>query len=286
MTFPVKDYYEGSIYVYLNNNLTDLVYLADGTWSTNYDKTKSSVSKFNVINEGNYTSKSNEYRLMRNVDMAGTTKDYITIYKTMMGGGLEEDITAYKNIIFDAKVDGAGRINVTLVKKGIANWEEQYHYTLPIDASDREYSIDFAQLKSSKYNDVIKANDITAVSFSFINASGISLPISVNLRNVRFTKVNISNEILVQPVNVYPNPSIGKFSTTFTSETGRSLLLKVYESATGKLIKTQLVNATKGENQVSVNLLENQYLTSGVYVITLEGDGMKYKPANLIITKN
>ena len=286
LTFPVKDYYEGSIYVYLNNNLTDLVYLADGTWSTNYDKTKSSVSKFNVINEGNYTSKSNEYRLMRNVDMAGTTKDYITIYKTMMGGGLEEDITAYKNIIFDAKVDGAGRINVTLVKKGIANWEEQYHYTLPIDASDREYSIDFAQLKSSKYNDVIKANDITAVSFSFINASGISLPISVNLRNVRFTNANISNEILVQPVNVYPNPSIGKFSTTFTSETGRSLLLKVYESATGKLIKTQLVNATKGENQVSVNLLENQYLTSGVYVITLEGDGMKYKPANLIITKN
>jgi uncharacterized protein YjdB len=94
LTLPVKDYYEGQIYMYLNDSLTDLVYLADGTWNVDYDKNKTTITKFNVVNELNFSSPSNEYRLMRNVQMQGTSKDYITIYKTMMGGGLEEDITS------------------------------------------------------------------------------------------------------------------------------------------------------------------------------------------------
>ena len=286
MTLPVKDYYEGSIYVYLNNNLTDLVYLADGTWSLDYDKTKSTISKFNVNNEGNYTSKSNEYRLLRNVEMTGTTKDYITIYKTMMGGGLEENILEFKNIIFNAKVSGAGRINVTFVKKGISNWDDQYNYTLPVDGADKEYIINFNQLKSKKITDLIKADDITAISFSFINGSGVSTPITANLSKVRFTKADISNEIIVQAVNVFPNPSIGKFLAKFTSQTSNTLMLKVYESTTGKLIKTQYVNATIGDNQVAVNLTEDNYLTSGVYIITLEGDEVKFAPTKLILNKN
>ena len=37
VTIPVRDNYEGDVYVYLNNKLTDLVYLADGTWSLDYN---------------------------------------------------------------------------------------------------------------------------------------------------------------------------------------------------------------------------------------------------------
>ena len=285
LTIPVKDYYEGSIYVYLNNNLTDLVYLADGTWSLDYDKNKTSITKFDVVNELNFSSNNDEYRLMRNVQMQGTSKDYITIYKTMMGGGLEENVTAFKNITFKAKVSGAGRVNVTLVKKSISKWEDQYHFTLPIDGNDKEYSVNFSQLKSSKYNTPIDANDITAVSFSFINSSGVATPITVDMSKVRFTNIDFSGEIKVYPIVLFPNPSSGKFLTRFTSEVSTTAQLKVYEASTGKLIKTQLINTIKGENQVTVNLIEEQYLTSGVYIIAIEGDELRYKPTKLVLTK-
>lgn len=49
ISIPVKDNYEGNIYVYINNKLTDLVYLADGTWSLDYNKQSTSISKFSVV---------------------------------------------------------------------------------------------------------------------------------------------------------------------------------------------------------------------------------------------
>lgn len=222
---------------------------------------------------------------MRNVQMQGTSKNYITIYKTMMGGGLEEDVTAFKNIIFKAKVSGAGRVNVTLVKKSITKWEDQYNYTLPIDGENKEYTVNFNQLKSAKYNTPINADDITAVSFSFINSSGVATPISVDMSKVRFTNADNLGEIKVYPIVIFPNPSSGKFLTRFTSEVSTTAQLKVFEASTGKLIKTQLINTVKGENQVTVNLIEEQYLTSGVYIIAIEGDELRYKPTKLVLTK-
>lgn len=285
LTLPVKDYYEGSIYVYLNNNLTDLVYLADGTWNLDYDKTTTTINKFNVVNELNFSSDAEEYRLMRNVEMQGSAKNYITIYKTMMGGGLEEDVTAFKNMLFKAKVSGAGRINVTFVKKSISKWSDQYNYTLPIDGRNGDYVINFNQLKSAKFNTPIVADDITAVSFSFINNSGVATPISVDMSKVRFTNQDVTGEIKVYPIAIFPNPSNGKFVTRFTSEVETNGQMKIYEASTGKLIKTQYVNTRKGENQVSVNLTEDQTLTSGVYIITLEGEELRYAPTKLVLTK-
>ena len=287
LSVPVKDYYEGSMYVYLNNKLTDLVYLADGTWSLDYDKTKTTINKFNVINEGNYTSKSNEYRLMRNVELVGTTKNYISIYKTMMGGGVEQDVTAYQDLKFNVNAVGTTNLRVTLVKKGIVNWEDQYSYTMSVDGLDKEYKVSLSQFKSTKYNSNITASDITAVNFSFINPTGSATVLSANLSKVRFINNTIPTEVVVEQIGIYPNPSNGRFVTKFKSNSSQALLLKVYEAATGRLVKQQIVVAYTGDNQVNINLIESQTtITDGLYIVTLEGDEQRYQPAKLIITKN
>ena len=287
LNVPVKDYYEGSMYVYLNNKLTDLVYLADGTWSLDYDKTKTTINKFNVINEGNYTSKSNEYRLMRNVEMVGTTKNYISIYKTMMGGGLEQDVTAYQDLKFNVNAVGTTNLKVTLVKKGISNWDDQYSYTMSVDGLDKEYKVSMSQFKSTKYSATIKADDIIAVNFSFINPTGNAAVMSVNMSKVRFINNTIPTEVVVEQIGIYPNPSSGRFTAKFNSNNAQALIMKVYEASTGKLIKQQIVVAYSGDNQVAVNLLETQTtITDGVYIVTLEGDEQRYQPTKLIISKS
>ncbi|MCX6210003.1 MAG: PKD domain-containing protein, partial [Bacteroidetes bacterium] len=283
VTIPVKDNYEGDVYVYLNNKLTDLVYLADGTWNLDYNKQTTTISKFDVVNESNLTTTSNEHKLFRNVNVTGTTKDYITIYKTMMGGGLEQNVANYKSIMFNANAIGAGKVQVTLVKKSITNWKEQYTYTLDLDGA-KEYGINLNQFKSSKFNDVINANDIVAVNFSFSNSRGVSTTMNINLSKARFTSTTIATDVTANAINVYPNPSTGKFNVGFTSETAQPLVLKVVETATGKIVKTQFINATKGANQTAVQL-DNITSTNGLYIVTLEGDNTKYNAAKLMVNK-
>lgn len=67
------------------------------------------------------------------------------------------------------------------------------------------------------------------------------------------------------------------------SEANQSLVLKATSVATGEIIKTQFINATKGSNQVAVTL--DNYTDKGIYIITLEGDGIKYNPAKLMVNK-
>jgi hypothetical protein len=283
ITIPVKDNYEGNIYVYLNNKLTDLVYLSDGTWNIDYNKNTTTISKFDVTNEASPATTTNEHKLLRNVNVTGTTKDYITIYKTMMGGGLEQNVSAFKSLLFNANATGVGSVKVTLVKKSITNWNDQYTYTIALDGN-KEYGINLNQFKSAKNNEAINANDIVAVNFSFATGRGATTTMNIGLSKARFAATSVATDITANAMNVYPNPSTGKFTVSFTSEVLQPMVLKVIETSTGKIVKTQFVNATKGANQTVVQL-DNITSTNGLYIVTLEGDNTKYNAAKLIVNK-
>ncbi len=283
VTIPVSDNYEGDIYVYLNNKLTDLVYLADGTWNVDYNKSNTSISSFDIVNESNPTTNADEYRLLRNVSVTGTSKDYITIYKTMMGGGLEQNVSDYKSIMFHTNAIGVNRVQVTLIKKSITNWNNQYTYIMDL-GGDKEYGINLNQFKSSKYAQELYANDIVAVNFSFLTSRNTPTTMNINLSKARFTNTEIATTIEVKAISVYPNPSNGKFSVNFSNEVATPLVLKVVEVSTGRIVKTQFINAVKGKNQVTI-AIDNTTLTSSLYTVTLEGDGAKFKDGKLMITR-
>ncbi len=287
VSIPVSDNYEGSIYVYLNNKLTDLVYLADGTWSIDYNKNNTTIQQFNVINESTINQSSmNEHRLLRNVEVAATTKDYVSIYKTMMGGGIEQNVAAYNSLLFNANTIGAGSVKITLIKKSITNWNDQYSYTANI-ADSKDFAIALNSFKSSKFNTAINANDITAINFSFITSRNAATNMTVNLSKVRFSTAIVATPAseTLNVMSIYPNPTMGRFTTTFKSDAVQPLVLKVIDVVTGRVVKTQFINATKSENKINVAIDNSQAITNGLYIVTLEGDDIKYIPVKLIIAK-
>jgi hypothetical protein len=86
-------------------------------------------------------------------------------------------------------------------------------------------------------------------------------------------------------LGVYPNPTIGnRFNVNFSSNTAQPLVLKVIEISTGRIVKTQFINAAKGANQVAV-ALDYAASTSGLYAVTLEGDGVKYNASKLMMNR-
>lgn len=197
----------------------------------------------------------------------------------MMGGGIEENLSHYKSIIFNTNVTGAGSVKITLVKKSIVNWNDQYSYTVDLSGNN-EYGINLKDFKSAKYNYSINADDIVSVSFAFINNRGPVTNMNINLSNVRFRKSEFTNSSL-NVMTIKPNPSTGVFYTSFTSDIAQTLVLNVIELSTGRIIKTNFVNAIKGSNEVKV-ILESSKLNSGTFVVTIEGDNVKFKPAKLL----
>ncbi|MFY7964836.1 MAG: hypothetical protein ACOVO1_08050, partial [Chitinophagaceae bacterium] len=59
-------------------------------------------------------------------------------------------------------------------------------------------------------------------------------------------------------------------------------VLKVIEVSTGRVVKTQFIDATKGANQAAVEL-SNTTSINGLFIVTLEGDNTKYNAVKLMV---
>jgi hypothetical protein len=281
---PVQDFYEASIYMYLNNKLVDLVYMADGAWSLDYNKNNTTISQFNIQNEINPVVHVDEYRLFRNVQLVANTKDYVSVYKTINGGGIEKDLLAYKTLEFDATITGVNSIKVTIVKKGVVSWNNQYSYTIKPNATGN-YALSLADFANANGNKGLIVNDVLAVNFALQTASSINNNISATINKARFTKVSTSNAAPVaKALSIYPNPTNNQFNAKFVSEVEESLILRVIDAGSGKTIKTVFVNAKKGVNTVLVNL-GNVVVSSNLLTVTLDGDNGGYPAQKIMLQR-
>lgn len=278
----VNDVYENNVYMNVANSNVDMVYMTDGGWSADYDKVTTTLNKFNISNTVT-TIKENEYPLFRKVQVEAATKNYISAYKLVKGGGIERDFSKYEAIKFNAtSIAGPTNVKITLVKKGITNWNNQYAYTLPITALDNEYTVLLSKFISKAGTSVINADDITAISFTWQNARGTTANIGGSLSNLRFTTVagNVQ-DLMVNELNVYPNPNKGIFKVTFNADNDKSAVIKLADAATGRIVHTQFVTAKKGINTIDINI--NKFFASGMYVLTVDTDDTQYNSKKVFI---
>ena len=285
VSIPVSDNYEASIGLYLNNQLQDLVFMADGTWGYDYNKATSTVKEFNISNDANINKADTaNFMLFRNMQLTATSPDYISIYKVLRGAGAAQNLSDFKTFQFNASGEGTN-LHVTLVKNGITNWADQYSYTLPLTKDNKDYKISLSDFTSTATKEKIDASDLTMALFSFEVASARNSSINGSISAAAFTKEDIAynNSLQSKEIAVFPNPSSGRFNAIFKSDKTNELTLKVTNASTGKLMFTKTVNAVKGENKVQVDITDQSLVN--ICVLTLEGANTKYEPKKVIINK-
>jgi PKD domain len=278
----VEDAYENNIYMHLDSNNADMVYMTDGGWSADYDKATTTLNKFTTTNSA-ISINNNEYPLFRKVQVAATTKNYVSAYKLVKGGGIERDFTKYKTLKLNATATGTSALKITLIKKGITNWNNQYTYTLPVNETASDYAIVLSQFKSKASNQPINANDITAISFTWENPRATNANISGSLANIRFAMQDVAVAQIVNEneINIYPNPNMGKFKIGFSSNDAKPLAIKLIDIYTGKTIYNQYITCKKGVN--NIDIVVKDFFTSNIYMLTIEGDGIKYSPKKVML---
>ncbi|MFP5042465.1 DUF4114 domain-containing protein [Parasediminibacterium sp. JCM 36343] len=289
VNIAVNDAYEHDIRMVINGNVQDLLYMSDGNWAIDYNEAKTSIKQFTVSNDSasNYTT---DYPVYRDIHIAGSTSDYVSVYKLLKGGGATADLTGFEKIKFTA--NGGNNLRITLLKNSIANWSDQYTIVLPLASEKKDYSVSLSDFKSALSESGMDLTDVTTVVFSIEIPTRNVTDVNSSLSNIGFAKAGVEvvakdtviNTEVSKNVQVYPNPSRGNFKFAFQSNSETAFAIRISELSSGRLVYTTKYQAVKGLNTIAVDIA-NKIATNGVYILCVVKEDEKYTNSRVMISK-
>jgi hypothetical protein len=278
---PMDDKYESTLTMYVGGEVKDVLYMSDGTWTVDYNKSTTVLSSFNVINDSKRSYTADEYPLFRNVELKANSSDFVSVVKLLRGGGAAADLNAFKGLKFSAS--GGYNLHVTLIKNGIVDYRSQYAADVQLELGQQDYYIALDKFTSASNSAKIDPKDITSIVFTVEVGTGRNSPISTTLSNVAFTKedLNYLSSLEAKELAVYPNPVSGnRITVNFSSAKAAELSLRVTDMS-GKVITLRQVQAVKGMNTVQVPVSTG---LKAVHIVSLDGADIKYKSTKVMIT--
>jgi choice-of-anchor A domain-containing protein len=279
----VKDGYEYDGLIKVNGEIQDAFYHADGNWGLDYDAAYTTINSYTVSNDFARTYNEDEMPVHRNVKLQAHSEfDYLTLYKSLLPGHLPADYTEYGFLSFKAK--GSGLLELGLVKSSIQDWKHQYRAVLNVKDTEQTYYVPFKFFKSTGTNNMITADDLSMITFTFLPVEAGTNDLDLTIGNVKFTKrapagyeellINMKNEFMV-----YPNPSHGDVNCLLYSETATAAMVTLHD-VTGKLIYSAPLNLVEGRNDLSFNFGS---LTTGLLFFNVTSPGTNYGTAKIMM---
>lgn len=118
------------------------------------------------------------------------------------------------------------------------------------------------------------------VSVSAKNACGSSLPSSLPVSIIcRSTQEDNINDVTVNEVDVFPNPSNGKITIHFVAFKSEKLNLNIYD-VLGHIVTKSDINTIEGENNIELDLLS---LVKGVYFLNVNNENLNFQTARIVL---
>ena len=275
---PIYDGYEYEGHLFLNDTLTDDVYMADGNWSMDYDQAYTTLT-YKPDNNYSRVYTDGEYPLYRNITVSGTSKaDYISVYKFITSGEDKVDLTAYHSFKFLAK--GGGKVQIRLIKSSISKWADQYYTTMTLDTGSKNYQVSFDDFTSDNLSAPFDASDVTAVVYTFLYTTTTNFNFFADDQAFSPTAVTSYVALQSKKVTVSPNPTSGQFQCNFAVEQDRDLTLVLTDLA-GNTVYKQAVHAVTGQNSVTVTLPAE--MPESMLFMKLGNSSVKYEVSKITL---
>lgn len=278
---PIYDGYEYDGHLYLNDTLVDNVYMADGNWSLDYDKTYTEILNYKPENDPNRIYPEDEYPVYRSVKVNANTTDYISIYKFIHAGQEKTDLSKYNSYKFFAQ--GEGKMDIMLIKESVTRFADQYKTTVKLNPAGANYQISFADFASANLSEPFDASDVTAVVYQF-TFDGVATDFNFEARDQAFSPAEVPSikALSSKVVTVFPNPAAGKFQVKFLSEEVRDMDITLTDM-TGKLVYKMSVTAAMGQNVVDITLPSTMPQT--IMFVQVGNKEVKYNITKLSVLK-
>lgn len=277
----VNDGYEYDANLYIHDSvLADKIYMADGNWSLDYDKSITTINEFKTANDETRTYSLNEYSVYRNVSLKANSNDYVILFKGINQGNMSTDLSSYESVRFRAK--GTGSVQVTLSRDSIIQWQSQYKASVSLTKEETEFNIPFSEFKSYNISSPFNPVDVRMISFTFAAQSSTRENFEMQVGEIAFIKTSSglkqadkSSSIL----GAYPNPNNGVFHVSFISPKTEPVQIEVSDML-GRLIYTTVVSSVGGENNVQLHIPE----TKGLVFVSVKSQSVN-AATRVLITK-
>lgn len=267
------------------NNATsglDQIYVADGAWGVDYELTSADKVSFEALPQTTELSKDGLH-FERSAVVSAQVKEYFSVFRVLLPGAYRPmDLTKYSNLIFNATVKKATKVQVVVVKRGISNWAEQFRAQVTLLPGTKEYNVPFDELKSEN-GGIFSADDILSVVWVSNIGSTDDNHVEMTISDLKFRK-SFENSPSVQPgkgeVNIFPNPSVRDFTFAFLLETESTVKIELINTL-GQVVETiKREKLPAGVHQFSYQ----KQLRSGIYFVRIV-TGHIVRTGSVVITE-
>jgi len=255
----------------------DDLFMSDGPWGIDDSQSSTTVNSYTVV-ENETTFEADEFPVERNVQLTATTSSYVATYRALTPRFKAVDLSDYNNLKLQAR--GTGTLEVTLVKKSISNWENQFKAYVDLSDSLEDIVLPISSFESSS-DTTLELNDIVTIVFTLVSESGSLETKTMTLNQVRFSNEDTLSieafEKELTSLSAIPNPISSNTNIHFTASQNETVQLIVYNQL-GKVVYQTVYRATVGKNQIPLNL----NLSTGLYITKLISQHHIYNPLKLI----
>jgi len=246
----------------------DEFYFADGSWGT-YVGASAQVSSFATQPESR-TSEEGVYLVERDAQVAGTVKDYVSLFRYLRPAGAPVNLTGYDAMSFTYR--SSVPVQVMVDKASTTSWSGKFATNLPANPSGRTVSIPFASLapvggEAGRF----AADDVTMVAFYALGNGSSNQSFTLGVENLRFVSAGVDpGETTATELSISgarPNPFHTQTSLQIALPESGYARVSVYD-AMGRRVAT-LLDREVSAGTTSVTFVGTD-LASGMYLVRLE----------------
>jgi hypothetical protein len=255
----------------------DDLFMSDGPWGADDYASGTTINTFEVTpNEMAYDGSGD--RVERNISLRAATSEYVSVYRAFTPKFQAVDLTAFNSLEFNAV--GTGRLEVTILKKNIERWEDQFRASIQLSEEQAHFTLGYDQFKSSAYSN-LDLNNATSIVFSMVSEDQTLVTKTLDLSDLTFSYsnqiVNFSGD--KSKVIFAPNPINESTAFQFFSEERTTVALVVYDLL-GRVVYQSTFDARQGFNTIP---FENPSLKTGVYLYRLAGTKLNASVGELMV---
>ena len=260
------------------NETPDDLFMSDGPWGVDDSSSGTTVESFNIAQNDEVYS-GNGYRVERNISLQANTSSYVSAYRAFTPRFKAVNLSEFD--VLELNAQGTGDLEITIVKEGIAQWEDQFRTTIKLTDENTHFAVPIAHFVSTLNQD-IDLTDATNIVFTMSSDGVEVMTKQMNLSDIQFTQNALSTDNVVVDENetlLFPNPMKTVSEIRFYSEVNAETAIEIYNMA-GILVKKLNLDTTTGNNSVDIN---RNGLSSGLYFIKISNDYRIYNSKKLVI---
>ncbi len=247
-----------------NNAMPDVIFMADGAWGTDYDPSVEEVNSF-VVDPG-FNEDPHAFGLERNVHIMGGVKQSVAVFRSFSPSFRSADLSRFNTLSFSAR--GEGLVEVTLVKAGVREWEDQPRAIVTLSPEEQQFNLQASAF--SKAGESQRSwEDLTMVVFDIKGDDKELASFELRVSGVAFRQnavTSTEDEALEALFSVYPNPVRDMMNISFVSETGGEYTMELF-SPDGKSSKVFRGMTRSGRNQIRLTDLPRK---EGLYFYVMK----------------